>query len=167
MGQMLSCPWYSQVQGPFLASVWTSWQAQGSVPAGEYPARASFSKATLSKEHLLRQTRPQGDQVSHSQSFSYRHSHTGPQKPTLRVGGGGLLCYMERLSPLSENKDLPLGMPTSDLCLSSSTDRAGAQGGQVALFGITGIALRCSGTLKMTLSQPGQARPIPPPSCHA
>lgn len=83
----------------------------------------------------------------------------GPQEPILRVGGGESLCYMERLSPLSENKDLPLGMPTSDLCLSSSTDRAGAQGGQVALFGITDIALRCSGTLKMTLSQPGQADP--------
>lgn len=89
----------------------------------------------------------------------------GPQKPTLRVGGGELLCYMERLSPLSENKDLPLGMPTSDLCLSSSTDRAGAQGGQVALFGITDIALRCSGTLKMTLSQPGQAHPATIVSC--
>lgn len=32
----------------------------------------------------------------------------GPQKPELRVGGRGeLLCYMERLSPLSENKVPP------------------------------------------------------------
>lgn len=109
----------------------------------------------LSKEHLLRQkTRS----LTH-RAFRTGTARLGPQKPILRVGGGESLCYMERLSPLSENKDLPLGMPTSDLCLSSSTDRAGAQGGQVALFGITDIALRCSGTLKMTLSQPGQADP--------
>lgn len=81
----------------------------------------------------------------------------GPQKPMLRVGGGELLCYMERLSPLSENKDPPWGMPPSELCSSSSTDRASAHGGQVALFGVTDIAPRRSGTLQMTLSQPGQA----------
>lgn len=38
---------------------------------------------------------------------------------------------------------------------------AGAQGGQVALFGITDIALRCSGTLKITLSQPDQVNAAP------
>lgn len=64
---------------------------------------------------------------------------------------------MDRLSPLSENKDPPLGTPPFELCSSSSTDRAAAHGGQVTLFGITDIAPRCSGTLQMTLSQPGQA----------
>lgn len=74
MGQMLSCPWNSQAQGPFLASIRTSWQAQGPVSTGEYPARAGFSKAAtlrLFKEHLPRQTRPQGgDKVSHPCGFS-------------------------------------------------------------------------------------------------
>lgn len=87
------------------------------------------------------------------------------ETPTLRVRGGELLCYMERLSPLSENKDPPLGTPPSELCSSSSTDRAAAHGGQVALFGITDIAPRCSGTLQMTLSQPGQADWMGLPCC--
>lgn len=59
MGQMLSGPWNSQAQGPFLASIWTSLQAQGPVLTGGCPARAGFSKAAtlrLLKEHLLRQT---------------------------------------------------------------------------------------------------------------
>lgn len=42
----------------------------------------------------------------------------GPQKPMLRVGGGELLCYMERLSPLSENKDPPRDMLPSERCSS-------------------------------------------------
>lgn len=97
-----------------------------------------------------------------TQSLAYAASHIGtamlgPQQPMLRDGGGELLCYMKRLSPLSENKDPPLGTPPSELCSSSSTDRAAAHGGQVTLFGITDIAPRCSGTLQMTLFQPGQA----------
>lgn len=72
----------------------------------------------------------------------------GSRKPELRVGGGGeLLCYMERLSPLSENKAPPSGVPTPELRWCGSAGRAGARGGQVALFGITDIAPRCSGTL--------------------
>lgn len=109
MGQMLSCPWYSQVQGPFLASVWTSWQAQGPVPAGKYPARASFSKATLSKEHLLRQTRPQGDQVSRSQSFSYRHSHTGPTEAHTQGRGRGVALLHGKIKPFVREQGPSLG----------------------------------------------------------
>lgn len=69
------------------------------------------------------------------------------KSPSSGLGEGELLCYMERLSPLSENKAPPVGLPTPLPHLGSSTSRVGAQGGQVALFGITDIALRCSGTL--------------------
>lgn len=91
----------------------------------------------------------------------------GPHKPKLRVRGEGregeLLCYMERLSPLSENKVPPSDMPTSEPRLCNSAGRVGAQGGQVALFGITDIALRCSGTL-LKEPFPSQTRPVQPPS---
>lgn len=120
MVQMLSCPWNFQAQGPFLASVWTSWQAQGPVPTDEYPARAGFSKAAtlrLFKKHLPRQTKPQvGDKVSPMQLLLTGTAMLGPQKPIFRVGGGELLCYMERISPLSENKDPPLGTHWQSCC---------------------------------------------------
>lgn len=111
---MLSCPWDSQVQGPFLASVWTSWQAQGPVPDGECPVRASFSKATLtlSKEHLLRQTRPQGEnRVCHSYGLVFRTGTAmlGPQKPTLRVGGRGVALLHGKIKPFVREQGPSLG----------------------------------------------------------
>lgn len=77
-----------------------------------------------------------------------RHSLAGLTKARAQGWGEGeLLCYMERLSPLSENKAPPSGVPTPELRWCGSAGRAGARGGQVALFGITDIAPRCSGTL--------------------
>ena len=158
MGQMLSCPWNLRPRDP-------SWHQYGlpcrpkalSLLATVQPELGFSKAATQAFQGALAKT-DRKERRSLASAASLRGTAMpGPQKPMLGVGGRELLCYMERLSPLSENKDPPLGTPPSELCSSSSTDRAAAHGGQVALYGITDIAPRCSGTLQMTLSQPGQA----------
>lgn len=155
-----------------MAVLETPCQAQGPVLTSSFPARAleSLPKAVTLlhfKDHLPQASLGHRENASFSHwcGFPHRHSHAGPTKAQARGwgrGGGGVALLHGKIKPFVREQGPTVACQHLNR-IHGATGRVGAQGGQVALFGITDIALRCSGTLSK-LPFPCQSRPVQPQS---
>lgn len=116
----------------------------------KFPARAleGFCQSTHAFQRALAPSQSRPLREYEFLSLVWFPSQAQPcwahKSPSSGLGGGGVALLHGKIKPFVREQG-----PTI-----RQANRVGAQGGQVALFGITDIALRCSGTLKITLSQP-------------